>query len=152
MNSSSATPLRFYGSTLSCLQSVVGTLAHIFCACTYFPDDCALLRDPHPIVSFGVPRGARGRRSRDFVNWKRGTNECYCAFETMQFYSIFRCFHAIIPSCLPVWLLLRPRDYVNSHQPNAVMVAGFDACHPHQWTQVGGGRHPRQRHLQSGHR
>ena len=37
MTSSSATPLRFYGSRMDCLQSVVGTLAHTFCACSYSP-------------------------------------------------------------------------------------------------------------------
>ena len=37
MTSSCATPLRFYCSRIDCLQSVVGTLAHTFCACIYSP-------------------------------------------------------------------------------------------------------------------
>ena len=110
MTSSPATPLRFYGLSFDCSQSVVGSRAH-FCACTCFPDWC-----PHPMVFLRVLRSACRRRSRDSVNWNRDTNEYHCAFGAMQFWSILLSLSAMIASCLLLAVVAAPRP---RQQPSA---------------------------------
>ena len=75
-----------------------------------------VLRDP--VFGFFIKTydGGEGDICRDSVNWNRDTNEYHCAFGAMQFWTILLCLYAMIASCLPVWLLLQPRDYINSHQ------------------------------------
>ena len=72
---------------------------------------------------------------RDSVNWVRGQtragpngttiqlteDEHTCAFGAMQFWTVFLCLYAMVAACLPVWVLLQPRDFINSHQLKCVM-------------------------------
>lgn len=56
---------------------------------------------------------------RDAVNYKRADGspaEATCSFGAMQFWTIALTVYAFIVSVMPVWAVLQPRDFINSHQ------------------------------------
>jgi len=68
---------------------------------------------------FGWKIGENGEICRDSVNYKEG--EYTCAFGAMQFWTVLLCIYAAIAATLPVWTLLQPRDFINSHQLKVVL-------------------------------
>jgi len=76
---------------------------------------------------FGWAIGENKEICRDSVNYRRDQHgspaEYTCGFGAMQFWTILLCVYAMVAACLPVWALLQPRDYINSHQLKVVMAA-----------------------------
>jgi len=76
---------------------------------------------------FGWAIGEKKEICRDSVNYRRDQHgspaEYTCGFGAMQFWTILLCVYAMVAACLPVWALLQPRDYINSHQLKVVMAA-----------------------------
>lgn len=70
---------------------------------------------------------------RDSVNYKRDADgnpaegEWSCGFGAMQFWTIALCLYSMAAATLPVWVLLQPRDFINSHQLKVVML-GLVLC------------------------
>ncbi|CAE8737460.1 unnamed protein product [Polarella glacialis] len=78
---------------------------------------------------FGFKIGEGGDLCRDSVNYNRGNaklgteDEYNCGFGAMQFWTFLLCAYAMVAACIPVWVLLQPRDFLNSHQLKVVMAA-----------------------------
>ena len=84
-----------------------------------------------PVFGFALHEGAGTNYTvtrqlcRDAVNYNRneaGPVEATCGFGAIQFWTLYLTVYALIVSVLPVWVVLQPRDFINSHQLKACML------------------------------